>query len=242
MSNFDPAGDSVGKARQALHFALHDSDGGLDAVARVGRMCVELLPIDGASISLMIGTDRRETLYASDEVVAKIEALQFSLGEGPCFEAVQTRRPVLVPHLRAATITAWPIFAAEMLDQPVGAIFAFPLISGVISLGAMDLYREKSGWLSTADVAIALHVADIVTLAVLELRSSASDAVWWTDLPTNRAQVHQATGMLITALHISAHHALARLRGYSFATGRLVDDVADDLIARRIDPLDLDQP
>ncbi|MCU1641324.1 MAG: hypothetical protein JWN03_1599 [Nocardia sp.] len=238
----DPTSDSVSNAREALLFALHNSDGALDAVAQLGRSCVELLPIDGASISLMTDTDRRETLYASDEVVAKIEALQFSLGEGPCFEAVRTRRPVLVADLRAATITTWPVFAAEMVGQPVGAIFAFPLIRGVISFGAMDLYREESGWLSTADVAIALQVVDIVTLALLGMRPSTSDAVWWTDLPANRTQVHQATGMLIAALDISADHALARLRGYAFATGRLVDDVADDLVARRIDPLALDQP
>ncbi|MFI1919838.1 hypothetical protein [Nocardia sp. NPDC020380] len=82
-----PDAEKIGMAREALWFALHHSDDRLDAVARVGRTCVELLPVDGASISLMIGTGRRETLYASDEIVAWIEALQFTLGEGPCFEA-----------------------------------------------------------------------------------------------------------------------------------------------------------
>ncbi|MFI5778956.1 GAF and ANTAR domain-containing protein [Nocardia sp. NPDC051570] len=242
MSDFDPMSNSAGKARDALLFALGDSDSDVDVVARIGRVCVELLPVDGVSVSLMTGTDQREILYASDEVVARIEAVQFSLGEGPCFEAFETRRPVLITDLRGATIPAWPMFATEMAGQPVGAIFAFPLISGAISLGAMDLYREHTGWLSTADIAIALQAVDIVTIAVLDLQSNSSDTPWWTALPTHRAQVDQAIGMLIAAFRISAPHALARLRGYAFATGRLVDEIADDLVARRLAPADLDQP
>lgn len=228
-------------ARAALLSALDSSRGGLDAVARLGGMCVDLLPVDGASISLMADADIRETLYASDEVVTRIDAVQFSLGEGPCFEAFQTHRPVLVADLHAAS-TAWPIFATEMINEPVGAIFAFPLISGAISLGALDLYREQPGWLSAAEVAIALQTVDIVTLAVLEMQMNVVDQPWWIDLPSSRGQVHQATGMLIAEFGISAAHALARLRGYSFTTGRLVDEVADDLVARRLTPADLEQP
>ncbi|MFD6356482.1 ANTAR domain-containing protein [Nocardia tengchongensis] len=149
---------------------------------------------------------------------------------------------MLVADLRAATSAAWPIFAAEMADQPVGVIFAFPLTSGASRLGDMDLYRARSGWLSTTHVAIALQMVEIVTLAVLGTHLDAQNALWWTDPPSNRAQVHQATGMLIAEFHISPHHALARLRGYSFASGRLIDEVADDLVARRIAPLDLDRP
>jgi len=46
--------------------------------------------------------------------------------------------------------------------------------------------------------------------------------------------------MLIAEFRISADHALARLRGYSYMTGRLVDEAADNLVARRPAP-DLDQ-
>ena len=42
--------------------------------------------------------------------------------------------------------------------------------------------------------------------------------------------------MIVAAFHVSTEHALARLRSYAFVTGRRVDDVADDLVARRLDP------
>ncbi|MEV6072313.1 GAF and ANTAR domain-containing protein [Nocardia sp. NPDC052001] len=234
------SGDSVRTAREALLSVLRDSSGRMDAVARICRVCVELLPIDGASISLILGTDRRETLYTSDEVVADIEALQFSLGEGPCFEAANSKRPVLVADLRGTVIRTWPVFATEIDAHPVGAIFAFPLMSGTESVGALDLYRRTRGRLTTGQVAVALQVADVVAMALLRNYPNDRTAPWWTDLPTNHARVHQATGMIIAASHLSEKHALARLRGYAFAVGRLVDDVAEDLVAHRMDPDGLD--
>jgi hypothetical protein len=91
--------------------------------------------VDGASVSLMTTTDDRQVVYASDAVIEHVEALQFSLGEGPCFEAFQTRRPVLVPDLATAAAPAWPLFAAELAGHPVRAIFAFPLQFGAIRIG-----------------------------------------------------------------------------------------------------------
>ena len=126
MPESEPTNHAVDGIRAALLSALNDSHDGIDAVTRSGRMAVELLPVDGTSISLMTHADRRETLYVSGESVERIEALQFSLGEGSCFEPFETRRPVLVADLDVVTTTAWPIFAGERRDEPVSAVFAFP--------------------------------------------------------------------------------------------------------------------
>ncbi|MFD6162516.1 GAF and ANTAR domain-containing protein [Nocardia sp. NPDC060256] len=233
---------SADRVRAALAAALHAADDGLDALVRVCRVGLTCLPVDGMSISLVVEGTQGETLYVSDEVISRIETLQFSLGEGPCFEAFDTRRPVLVADLATSTTPAWPVLATEIAAEPIGAIFAFPLLRGAISLGAMDLYRRHPGTLSAIEISIALYIADIATHALLGLRLDAIDARWWTELPSNRAQVNQAIGMLISALGLSAEQVLARLRGYAFVAGRLVDDVADDLVHRRLDPRELGQP
>lgn len=241
----DPPGrsESLDPVRAAITAALHDQASGVEVVRRLCQACLDLLPVDGASVSVMTDTDNRETLYASDEVIAHVEAVQFTLGEGPCFEAFHAGRPVLVPDLAAAVALSWPLFAAEMVDQPVAAVFAFPLQSGAIRIGAMDLYRRTPGWLSAEQIAIALYAVDIAALALLAAQAGAldEDGQVWADLPLHREQVHQATGMVIAALGVSAAQALARLRGYAFAAGRLVDDVARDIVARRLSPYDLDQ-
>ena len=101
--------------------------------------------MDGASVSVTTATHYRETLYVTDETIAVVESLQFTLGEGPCVEAFVHRRPVLIADLAADAATAWPIFAVEISAHPVGAIFAFPLQTGAITIGAMDLYRHQPG-------------------------------------------------------------------------------------------------
>ncbi|MCX2949109.1 GAF and ANTAR domain-containing protein [Lentzea sp. NEAU-D7] len=221
--------------------ALRDNESKLDTLARVIRACVDVLPVDGASISVMSGPRERETLYASDQIASKIEDVQFDLGEGPCFEAFATRRPVLVPDLARASVVEWPVFAAAITALPIGAIFAFPLQAGAIGIGAVDLYRRRPGWLSGEELAVALEVVDVVAAVLLGVLLGDFDG---TDglrgvLSPGREQVHQATGMILAALDISAEEALSRLRGYAFVMGRALDDVAKDIVSRRLSPLEL---
>jgi transcriptional regulator with GAF, ATPase, and Fis domain len=231
--------ETILRLRTAVAAALREPRGSTEPLARVCRACVELLPVDGASVSVMTSTDRRETLYASDETVGVVESLQFTLGEGPCFDAFLHRRPVLVADLAADSATAWPVFAAEIARYPVGAIFAFPLQAGAITIGAMDLYRHQPGWLTPDELALALQVVDLATLALLGMPHGQTDGEWLADLPNHRAVVHQAVGMLIAEHHLPADHALARLRGYAFVAGRTVEAVAADLTNRRMHPAEI---
>lgn len=227
------------RALLAAVLAAIRADESAEAAARVCGACVELLPVDGASMSVMLGSGHRHSLYASDAVMERVEDLQFSLGEGPCFEAFQTGDPVLVPDLAHTGGLSWPMFAAQM-SADVGAIFAFPLRRGAVRLGAIDLYRRAPGWLSDAELSTALQLTDIATSALLAASVTGPDGeisdAWVMELTRARAAVHQATGMIIAELGIPAEQALARLRGYAFAAGRLLDDVAADLVARRLHP------
>ncbi|WP_017589772.1 GAF and ANTAR domain-containing protein [Nocardiopsis ganjiahuensis] len=240
MSVPESSEESLRRLWDAVVASIGDGSGGTEALALIGRACTRLLPIDGASISLVGGARAREALYAGDEVSDRIQRLQVSLGEGPSYEAYRTRRPVLVPDLAADPGARWPVFATEVAACPVGAVFAFPLQRGAIAIGALDLYRRDPGWLSSEEVTVALRVVDIATLALPALRMDSLDGEWVVGLPPERAQVHQATGMLISGLGVSAEQALARLRAHAFSVGRMVDEIADDLVSGRIVPTDIE--
>ncbi len=47
----------------------------------------ELLPVNGASIVVRSGPDNTQLVHATDDVVAQLDELQFTLGEGPCLDA-----------------------------------------------------------------------------------------------------------------------------------------------------------
>lgn len=208
--------------------------------------CSGGLDVDGAVLSLLTATVSRVTLWATDPTAELIEDLQFTLNEGACMEAAATGRPVLVPDLHQSTETArWPMFAAAVAEQTsVRALFALPLQWGTVNLGVLDLYREAAGGLSTAQYRDVLRAVDVAALMMLGQRTDPTrgdptlgggdGGDWLVEVAGHRAEVHQATGMVLAQLGISATEALARLRAYAFAEQRLLVDVARDVVARRL--------
>jgi hypothetical protein len=198
--------------------------------------CVAGLDVDGAAISVLTASTMRETLWASDATAELLEDLQFSLGEGACIEAAVTARPVFVPDLSDTAETGrWPIYAAAVVEQAgIGAVFALPLQWGAITVGVLDLYRRAPGSLSQEQSRDALSAADAATLMLLGLRTDPGEDLAWDRSWSNRAEIHQATGMVVAQLEISATDAFARLRAYAFAEQRPLGDVARDVVARRL--------
>lgn len=198
---------------------------------------LRVLPITGISISTLGGPFGSETVCASDEQAARLDELQFDLGEGPCWDAMSTRRPVLTPDLHGAVPSSWPVFLQSIGDAPVGALHAFPLTLGSLDIGAVDLYSRQPGALSDAQIVDTVALASIVALQVLRRALSAQtlkpDAE--ADDGYSRRVVHQATGMVLAQLGLSAADALLVIHGYAFSHGRSVREVAVDVVGRRLD-------
>jgi hypothetical protein len=235
-----------GAVTQALLAIRPGSSDDRELAQRICRACIEGLDVDGAAISLLTATVSRETLWASDATAERLEDLQFSLNEGACMQAAATGSPVLVPDLQHSTeATRWPIFATAVAEQTnVQALFALPLQWGVTNLGVLDMYRSVAGELSQSQWRDAVSAADIAALMILGLRTDPdpdpatpdSDvAARWLDHSTgSRAEIHQATGMVLAQLQVTASEALARLRAYAFVEQRLLGDVARDVVNRAL--------
>jgi hypothetical protein len=240
----------VAESGTASHALLGIDRHGTDDRAlaqRICRACIAGLDVDGAVLSLLTATVSRTTLWASDATAELIEELQFTLNEGACMEAARTGRPVLVPDLGHSTETArWPMFAAAVAEQTkVRALFALPLQWGTVNLGVLDLYRLTAGGLSAAQYRDALSATDIAALLMLGQRTDPTLGVelgedsgisqsWLNESSGHRAEVHQATGMVLAQLEISATEALARLRAHAFVEQRLLIDIAHDVVSRRL--------
>ena len=206
---------------------------------RICTLCVDTLDVTGAGISMVTATGNRGVVCATDDVSARIEDLQFMLGEGPGFDAVRSGVPTLVPDLgRPDDVAAgrWPAFTEGATAAGVHAFFAFPLRIGVMGVGALDLYRDRRGDLDGDQVTAALMAADVATLALLDLDLGRDDA-FADDLDarsTYQLQVHQATGMIQVQLGVTTEEAFATLRARAFAGGYPLVDVATDVVERRL--------
>ena len=105
------------------------------------------------------------------------------------------------------------------------------------SLGALTLYRDRPGPLNHAQHTDALLFADTAAEVIIEMQAAAGPGALGAEAEpaTNfRFVVHQAAGMVSVQLDITVADALIRLRAHGFATGRLVTDVAEDVVARRL--------
>jgi hypothetical protein len=203
-------------------------------VAGLGHAFVDVLAVDGVSLSVFNQAMERSTIFASDATAARLDELQFDLGEGPALECVRTAAPVLVGDLTTAADERWPMFQHAAAKLDIGGVFAFPLMLGAVCIGAACLYRAKPGDLSEDDRATGMSVARTVAGPALRLavRYAAADAPLG-DAPVIelRRDVHQATGMIIGQLDISATEAFARLRAHAFASNKTVQEVSRDVLS-----------
>ena len=184
-------------------------DAGPGSPLAICNVAVRTLEVTGAGISIMTQAGHRGTVC----VIADLDE--------PAYVA---RSP-------------WPQFTREASAAGARALFALPLQLGAIRIGAIDLYRDRPGPLSDAQLSLALTLADAAAGSLLaDQHGQAADG----SLDATRtgasyhAEVHQATGMLSVQLGVGLDDAFVRLRAHAFAVGRSASDVARDIVAGRL--------
>lgn len=202
---------------------------------RMCRAAARDLPAMGVGVSLLSQGSEPVTVAASSEASVLIEELQFAMAEGPCIEAYGSRSPVLVPDLSVAGHTTWPGYAPAAQDHGVRAVFAFPLQIGAARLGALDMYRDHTGSLSTQTLSRALTFAEIAMQELLDAGQRPADAVDSIDDSSgNTFEVYQAQGMVMFQLGVNAGEAMARLRAYAYSHDRRLSEVALAVLGRKL--------
>ena len=216
---------------------------GVAAADQLCETCVELLSVDAAAISLVFDGTNTGTLGASSDKARVYDELQFTLGEGPCLDTVSARAPVLVFDLVAEIKTGhWAAYGPAMLAHDISSVFAMPVLVAGEYLGALDLFRTQTGALTSEQLTGALVAAELAEMALLDLLAqqlqvaeNEQDPLSWTEFATiTRAEVSQATGMLVAQLDVEPAEALVRLRAHAYTTNQSATEVARDIIERRL--------
>lgn len=200
------------------------------------------LPISGASVTVISSSGAQAALCSSDEVAARIDELQFELGEGPQWVATQSGEIVLIPDVGFDADGRWPIFGSSLGLLGVGAIFSIPMRMGAVTVGAATLYRDSPGELDENHQRSALAIASaIASTAVRRAMNFATDDTVTESVvsPALRREVHQATGMILVQLDTTATIAYSRLQAYAFSQGQSVHSVAHDVVTGNLSFEDL---
>lgn len=217
-----------------------EPDAPLGAGAGGGDMCspfMDGLPISGAAVSMFGGSASETLVCASDKVAARLDELQFDLGEGPRWEALRSRAPVLVPDVRFTHPYSWPVLSKALLKTEVAAMFVFPLTLGALDLGVVELHHREPGGLSYPDFTkagvLAGQTAWHLLRRVLAVHQPDTDPSVDASLMSRR-EIHQATGMVLAQAGVSAAEALLLMRAHAFAHSLTLRRTADDVLQRRL--------
>ena len=212
----------------------------------LAQAAARVLSVDGAGLSLMSGPGLRLPLGSSDDDAETAERLQFTIGEGPCFEAHQGGRPVIVTPGKLRE--RWPALAEQHLTRtPFRAGLSTPLRQGAERFGALDVYLRKPQAPQGHDIIAAQLIAEVVAGVLLETLDAGNDGdpsnplgaapVAWLDSPAihRRRDVWVAVGMANLTLRLSSDDALATLRAHAYAGGQTLDEFAQEVVEGRFD-------
>ena len=200
------------------------------------------LAVDGIGAGVGTGPEGTVLTWGRGGTSAALEEVGFTLGEGPGRDCMAAGSPVLVADLSRAA-ARWPAFTPAAIGLGVRAVFALPLRIGAISVGTLLAHRGTAGSLRNGQLVDALALADTLTVLLLRRAMDApAPAIadgeeprpGWAAPATHRFEVHQATGMISVQLGVSLAEALLRLRAHAYANDRSLNEVAADVVARRL--------
>jgi hypothetical protein len=204
-------------------------------------------------VSLMTRAGYRSSVHASDHRAAQVEEDQFTLGEGPSVDAFGTARPVLAVDLEAAPwVTRWPLFGPLAARASYRAALAFPLLAGAHGLGVLTVYGTAPARLGNQRLTLALSAADQLTMTLLDgaedERGNGDHGPvdgWAKATPRNdaadplgeivyRAEIYQASGMIMAQANCTIDEAMIRLRAYAFTHDEPLHEVARRVVHREL--------
>jgi hypothetical protein len=200
---------------------------------RLCRTAARILGCDGGAITMAYTRVERVSLCATDETALMLEETQDVVGQGPGPEAFSTASYVRFDLVDVdGPDPRWPLLDTESLTAVAPlVVHALPMGEGADQpVGVLTLYQRGTG--RDIDLEAAMVVARVTAAALLADVPSMQDAgrgPWG-----ERAEVHQATGMVVAQLGVPEEDALALLRAHAYSHDQSMGHTAHDVISRQI--------
>jgi len=186
---------------------------------------------DAVGVTVVCG-ERPFTAAYTTAMTLQIDAVQYSLDEGPCLEAHDTMTSVRADLDEAAE--RWPRFVAAIEPTPTRGLVAYPLLVDDESYGALNLYAASVSAVEHADDSVlratAGRIAEVVASGIAlaeanELVGQLEQAV------ASRAVIEQAKGILMGRHGVDEARAFDLLREQSSRTNVKLRQIAASVVA-----------
>jgi hypothetical protein len=181
---------------------------------------------DGAGVVLTTKGGGFAAAVESGSDAVRADAMQVQYHQGPAFEAIAGRRPVVSPELRFDG--RWRFWGPKAAD--LGFRSAWSLTLGDSApFGALTLYSRHPSFFRGESLAPGLSFAQQVSVAI----TVAVEREQLVRARDSRAIVGQAQGILMERYQITAEQAFALLRRYSSHLNQKLRLVAERVVNER---------
>ena len=209
-----------------LALALHDETVE-ETVDKVLEFTLKAIGCDFAGVIFVHGKHNIETAAATDPIVAKLDAMQMEIGEGPDVSVLENRLSVIVSDTR--TDTRWPRWAERVADEGVRSLLSVRMYTGDVTIGTLNAYSRQPDAFDVDDQAVA-HV--LARHAAVALGNARKVENLWMAVDA-RKRIGQAQGILMERFDLTADQAFAVLLRYSQDNNVKLRVVADRLVETR---------
>jgi len=190
--------------------------------------------IDGAD-GISVTFERNgvaSTVAATNDTVLRMDAHQYSTGEGPCLSAAQEG---LTFHIESLADEArWPAFVPLASGQGIASILSTPLVAAGMSIGALNVYSNTEGAFADDQRDLVGVFADHVARILANDDASTSDdemSARISDALRSRLVLAQAQGVLMGRHHMTADDATNMLHRMARAAESSVLEHATVVVA-----------
>jgi hypothetical protein len=192
--------DSVRRLAEALE------PGDFDAtLASITTAAVEVLPdVDYASITVKHADDSIDTVAPTDDLVVDLDARQYELREGPCYDAAVNTAHVIAPDM--ATDGRFPRYGPYVVSKGIHAQAGLRLFDAPASQGALNLYSHRTGAFEDFST-LANLFAHQAAVAIGYAREIAD----LNDALSTRTTIGQAVGIIMERYELNDERAFAFL-------------------------------
>ena len=205
--------------------------GDLDHTLRqITTAAVEVLPmVDFASITVLHSDGKLGTAAPTDDVLLTVDAAQYELREGPCYQAATDSVHVVSPDL--ANDDRFPRYAGVAMSVGINAQAGIRLFDAPKSQGALNLYSTTLGAFKDFETLSALFTHQAATaIAYAQEINDLQQAIH------TRGTIGQAVGIVMERYKLNDERAFAFLtrlsQDHNIKLRRVAEEIVNDLDQR----------
>jgi GAF domain-containing protein len=195
-----------------------------DTLQQITAAAVELLPdVHLSSISILRADGTLSTAAPTDDLLLRLDAEQYRLQEGPCYEAATNTAQIVSHDLDADA--RFPNYGPAAVAVGIRSQIGMRLFDGPNSQGALNLYSAKAGAFKDLDSLSALFVHQAgQAISYAQHIDTLEEAV------RSRTMIGQAVGVVMERYDLNDERAFAFLKRLSSHRNVKLRLVAQELV------------